>query len=158
MTNLKSQYADEIISNMVETLGNAEFNNVFNKTASLDKVAGSEAFNTFNQMLPKAKDGMEVEEFFRTYSPGMTGAEKESATEAKNKKIQELSGHAAPGSTVPQADDCKDCGCMEEKDEKVAASFALNHLIKIADTLDKKGFKTLANIIDEAMSKVAEKK
>jgi len=58
MTNLKSQYADEIISNMVETLGNAEFNNVFNKTASLDRIA-SEAFNTFNQMLPKAKDGID---------------------------------------------------------------------------------------------------
>lgn len=158
MTNLKSQNIDEIIRNMVDTLGDKEFNSVFNKTASLNKIA-SDAFKTFSQMLPKAKDGVEVEEFFRSYSPGMTDAEKESATEAKNKKIQELSGHAAPGSTVPQADDCQDCmeGTLNEE-EKVAAAFALNHLIKIADTLDKKGFKTLANIIDEAMSKVAEKK
>ena len=158
MTNLKAQNIDEIIRGMVDTLGDKEFNSVFNKTASLNKIS-SDAFNTFSQMLPKAKDGIEAEELFRTYSPGMTDAEKESATEAKNKKIKELTGHSAPGSTIPQADDCPECmeGMLNEK-EKVAASFALNHLIKIADTLDKKGFKTLANIIDEAMSKVAEKK
>lgn len=158
MTNLKSQYADEIIKNMVNNLNDEEFRNIF-KSASFEKEAQSDAFKTFYQMLPKANDSVEVEEFFRTYAPGMMGAEREVAEEAKNKRIKELSGHAAPGSSLPPAadDECLDCEDLSDE-STIAIGFALNHLVKISDALDKNGFNKLANFVDETMEKISKYK
>jgi hypothetical protein len=99
------------------------------------------------------------------------------AKKAQAAKAKEL---GLPGYSVPFADDdddddekeckctcgkcrCKQCDCGDScndynGEEIVAAKFTLGQLIKIADTLDKRGFKTIASVIDETILKIAKKK
>lgn len=42
--------------------------------------------------------------------------------------------------------------------EAIAADFAMKHLVNVADALDGKGFKDVANLVDEALQKLAAKK
>lgn len=123
MTSLKMKYADEIAENMIKALGDNEFTNMFNKTAS-------------------------------------------------SKEEECMSEDCMEGSEMMACDVCneKPCRCREQRcegcgkmpcvcaQEVVAAEFALNKLVKIADTLDNKGFNSIANILDETMEKLAKKK
>jgi len=165
MTSLKIKYANEIAEAMAEALGNEEFTSVFHKQASITKEAGP-ALEAYKGDLTGVKDdnGLKM-----VWSKHLSALEKEenveegtlqAATCAQAAKAKEL---GLPGYQVPgcAADDTQ---MAEDKEEEVddqfavAADFTLNHLAKLANTLDGKGFEKLADIVDEAMRKVAEKK
>jgi len=127
-------------------------------------------YSQFMDLLSRAEDANQVMELLNTYKPGMSDAQAESAEEAANSKFNELKGHGMPGTVVPADDSCALCGQLKKDEDEepvemawdaksmVAADFAMNHLVKVADILDGKGFNDIANLIDEALTKLAQKK
>ena len=169
MTSLLIKNANEIAEAMAKTLGDTEFTNMF-KTASLEKVAGP-VFEAFKVAVDAAvKAGTDLEQVYTTHL-GMLQKEENTEPGTIDKARAYMAekartpGHRQPGQSFPQAADAEPCmsaDCMEsmmaDDKEKVAANFALSHLAKIADTLDKQGFERLANYIDVTMEHIASKK
>ena len=182
MTSLKVKYANEIAEAMAKSLGDEEFINLFHKTASIEKEASPEydefvkKFKEYQDapgpggkenVRDKAEDALNRVKDPQEKATGenliKTWYEKEQQagikTEPKGQLAEDcMSADCMEGMLAK--DCCPECGekkCMCDK-QSVAAEFALNHLVKLADTLDKRGFNMLANMIDEATLKVAKKK
>jgi hypothetical protein len=169
MTSLKVKYADEIAESMAKTLGDEEFLRIHR--VAFDKKAATPAAEEFYRQLPNANSVSEIDALVAKYAPQMSPAEKEQAVEDAEKKKEEISGSKGPGTTVPEISDtqfadegdgCPESDCNEEfaidPRTLVAIDYTLNHLVKIADVLDKNGFNEIANLIDEASKKIAGKK
>ncbi len=185
MTSLKAKYSNEIAEEMERLLNNKEFVGIFNKTASLDKEAGS-ALEAYKKDLEAAKDEAAVKAAWTKHTSALEAEEnKEEGAISAAKKAQAAKAKSLqlPGYSVPMANDgqhaedegcvsadcseglmakdtCPECcktECQCSKEEK-AAEFTLNNLIKIADALDGRGFNTLANMVDDVITKVSKKK
>jgi len=171
MTSLKVQYANEIAEAMAKRLGDDEFLSVFQKSASLQKEAGA-ALEAYKADLANVKDKAGLDAAWNKHV-GKVTQEEESLQEmtclqATKAKELSLPGYATPGCTDDEqrAEDAEQAAdeqhaCPEREEMPawdIAADFTLAHLAKVADALDSKGFKTLANDIDEIMLKIAKKK
>lgn len=167
MTSLLIKHANEIAESMAKTLGDENFTNLF-KTASIEKAAGPtlEAFKKAIDMAVAA--GTDLEQVWTKFLGSLQVEENiEPGTMDKARAYMaekaRTPGHRQPGQSFPQADDeCMSADCMEgmmaNDHETIAAEFVLNHLAKIADVLDGRGFDRLANIVDETMQKIASQK
>lgn len=167
-TSLKMRYADEIAAAMSQTLENKDFMNQFTKTAALsheDEVRQAIAQGEKTQCVG----------LYNTY---FGGGESDSALQLELndkygedgaiKVTNELRGNLykicnpGPGESVPPMnandDECPECGDAEAPQLDVAVGFAMEHLVKVADALDGRGFSVIAGIIDEALEKLASKK
>jgi hypothetical protein len=183
MTSLKVKYANEIAEAMAKSLGDEEFVNLFHKTASIEKEASPE----YDEFVKKFKEyqgspGPGGKENVRDKAEDALKRVKDAKEKATGEKLikdwynkeQQAGIKTTPKGQLAE-DDCMSADCMEgmlakdccpECDKKecvcgkqaVAAEFALNHLVKLADTLDKQGFDVLANMVDEVTLKVAKKK
>lgn len=157
MTSLKIKYANEMIESMAKSLGDEEFTKLF-KSASLEKIAGQalDAFKKDADMAVQAGTDLEL-----VYTKHLGALQQEENTtpgtieQARRYMASKAAtpGHRQPGQVMPEADDC----CMDTGKEMVAAEFAVEHLVKIADALDKQGFETLANYIDVTIEHITSK-
>lgn len=157
MTSLKIQYANEIAESMAKSLGSEEFTKIF-KTASIEKEAGV-ALETFKKDVDVAvSKGTDLELVYTKHLGALQkeeNAEPGTINKARAYMAEKARGKQ-PGMAYPEADD--ECCSMDSDDKMdVAADFALEHLVKVADALDNKGFVEFAEIIDEALQKVAKK-
>jgi hypothetical protein len=161
------RYADEIVSAMSQKLESKEFMNQFTKIAEL----------SHEEEVRKAIAQGDRSFCAGVYNTYFGGGEGDSTlqSELKNKYgeneamqiTNELRGNLykicnpGPGESVPPVaadDSCAECGDAQEPKMDVAVGFAMQHLTKVADALDNRGFKTIAKIIDEALEKLATKK
>jgi len=158
-TSLKNKHADEILEAMAEQLGDESFTDLFHKEASLKKEAAG-ALAAFKKELAGAKDANQVTQIYNKHLDALKAADKEAgaggnvdaATQARQDKLKELK---KPGETMPPA--AADGQLVDDR-EAIAADFALKHLVKVADTLDKQGFDAMASLLDETIERVAKKK
>jgi hypothetical protein len=167
-TSLKEKDANEIAEAMAKALGDDIFN-----TASVDKEAQSDAFNSFHGEIGDSREYDTLVMAYNKWGPGMSSAEKESAVN----EVEKRSGRRPPGERVPPAADdqpvsdmvqdaktceqgcmCPKCASLVDDQTVVALDFAMGHLIKVADALDKKGFAGVAGMVDETIEKLAAKK
>jgi hypothetical protein len=138
------------------------------RTASMNKKAGV-ALETFKKDIdalpePKKEKGAEMEAI---YTKHLDALQKEENIEPGTitKAREHMAGTGTPGMGMPPADDKEmtekdeeECVyCMDEK-TSVALDFTVNNLVKLADALDSNGFSGIANLLDEAIEKVAAKK
>lgn len=164
MTSLMVKYANEIAETMAKSLSNEEFTRIF-KTAANEEGPALKNFKTaIDQAIQRGEDINLV------YNNWLAKLQEEdgqfgSIEKAKQYMAQKAStpGHRQPGHVFPEADDeCLTADCMEgmmaNDEEKIAAEFTLNHLAKIADVLDSRGFSKLANALDETMQKITSQK
>lgn len=177
-TSLKVQYANEIAEAMAKALGEK-----FEKTASFEKVAGPVLEQFKGALLAIKGDAGKVDALWNQYLSLLEQEENEFPGTVEDAVRAREEARGGPGTSIPPAaedagvqeaaDACPVCGRkveeVEESEEEmeplawdgeavVAADFAMNHLIKVADILDGKGFKNVANLIDEALQKLAAKK
>jgi len=164
MTSLKIKYANEIAEAMAKTLGDGEFTSVFLKEADMGR--GSPAFTKFVGDFPAAAD---KETGLAIWNENSGGFEEEEVPMAQKMWADKFGQPVPP---VSQADDVQmvedeqlatdPCVCEKEEEADdhfdIAADFTLEHLAKLADTLDRKGFSKIADVIDETMKTIASKK
>jgi hypothetical protein len=158
--SLKVRYADEIVEAMASQLQDESFMGVFQKEASLRREAGAALVAFKKDEDAGVQVGTDLDKIYTKHLPSLQAEEnKEQGTISEARKYMaekaRTPGHRQPGLAYPEADDDA-CECDGKMG--VAADFALQHLVKVADALDKHGFATLANELDEAMQKIAAKK
>lgn len=168
-TSLKNKYANDIVEAMMKKLNDESFTDLFHKEASLNK----EGVGQYETMLIgdiKNLKGANYNEWVAIRNKWFGGGENQSALLAEMKKTYgEMHADEVYNKYNDQvdalepsaaADDQKACAPKEMANdyEVVAAEFAIKHLIKIADTLDNRGFKDMAGLLDETIEKVAKKK
>lgn len=172
--SLKHIYADEIAAAMASTLENEDFIGQFKK----------EAAGSHEETLREAIEGGNKEHCTLVYNTYFSGGEGDTALQAElsekygDDKAMEVTHelrsslykvcNPGPGSAFPAAadddsdgcsaeDDCAECGDLD-RETGIALAFAMDNLVKVANALDNRGFSTMANIIDEAVEKLAAKK
>jgi hypothetical protein len=174
-TSLKVQCANEIAEAMAEALG-----------SDFVKTAAGPALEAYKADLAKAMDEDALKELWNKHMDALN--QEESTDEALKLQAVKASELGIPGYATPMADDMQEADCekcefcgqevpkKEEKPESlpsggeplepmawdaqttVAADFAIQHLVKVADALDGKGFTAVANLVDEALEKLAKGK
>lgn len=169
MTSLKVQNANEIVTEMVKTLGDEKFMGLFKK-AFVEKEAAGPALEAYKADLASVKDENGLKGAWNKHQDALNQEKSTNqALQLQAAKAKELGlpGYTTPADDVCEAEDfaedvtpaddmeqaCPICG-----KERLAADFAINHLVKIADALDKHGFTNVANLVDEATIKIAKKK
>jgi len=171
MTSLKAQYANEIAEAMAKTLGDEEFLGIFKK-ASFEKEAAGPALQAFTNAVNAVKgDAAKIDALWNQHLPALQKEENEMPGTLEAAARAREAAKGGPGTTIPPAAEDEECMAKDESEEesetetcpvcgkqRLAADFALGHLVKIADALDNNGFSSLANIVDEAMTKIAKKK
>lgn len=166
-TSLKIQYADEIAEAMAQALGN-----------DFIKTAGGSALMAYQADLANAKDENDLKLIWNKHMDALNQEEStDEALKLQAEKAHELGlhGYATPG-LADDKDVCELCGQKIYKDDELpveeeepelmacdgqttaAANFAMNHLVRIADALDGKGFGKIANVIDKTLEKLAKYK
>lgn len=164
--SLKIRHADEIVADMVNTLDNKEFTGLF-RTAS----------GSHEEALRDAISSEDSSRCLDLYSHYFAGGEGDTALQAelsdkygddqalaltKNLRTElHKICNPGPGSVMPADDkgeeECKECGDKDHETD-IALAFAMNHLVKVADALDGRGFVGIASVVDEAVEKLAAKK
>lgn len=151
--SVKSHYADEITEAMVNILNDGEFKQI-HKTAGFTKEAGP-ALETFKQELAVSDD---IDGVWTKHLPALQQEENlepgvlQLAVDAKEARAKEL---GKPGYTVPRLADDEE---MADDNFTVAADFAMDHMVKLADALDNRGFSVLASAVDETIEKISKYK
>lgn len=160
---LKVQSADEIVEAMIKTLGE-----------DFVKEAAGPALEAYKSDLASAADENGLINAWNKHMDALN--QEESTNEALKLQAEKASELGIPGYTSP-ADDkkcCPECGKElpeelpaggEEIEEmawdaktNIAAQFAMKQLSKISNSLDNNGFNIVADIVDEALNKIASKK
>jgi hypothetical protein len=174
-TSLKIQHADEILEAMAMALGE-----------KLEKTAAGSALEAYKAALASVVDENGLINAWKMHMDALN--QEESTNEALQLQAAKARELGLPGYATPTADDvqmaeekvCELCGQVVKEQEpepmpvepdegepepmawdaptSVAADFAMKQLVKVADALDGKGFKEVANLIDEALQKLASKK
>lgn len=159
MTSLKVRYADEIMDAMAKQLQDESFVSLF-KTAELKKEAGS-ALEAYKAALGTVKNKAELDAAWAKHHDSVLQEENkeegvlQKMTCLQTAKAREL---GLPGYATPGCADDAPATCECDENMQVAAEFAIENLVKIADALDTNGYADLANFVDEAMQKIASKK
>jgi hypothetical protein len=169
-TSLKVQCANEIAEAMAKALG-----------SNFVKTAAGPALMAYQSALAGVTDENSLKTLWNKHVDALN--QEESTNEALKLQADKASELGFPGYATPMADDvqyadtrCKCCGQEIEKQlepgdvegqpaepaawdakDAVAVSFAIQHLTKIADALDGKGFTAVANLVDETLQKLAKK-
>ena len=185
MTSLKVKDANEIAEAMAKALGGDLFKEASLKKEAMGaletKLVG---FITASKVKPPTYDvwmqwwnayfgGGDVQskfsaEMYETYK----GANADVKINEYRNTVDALKPKAADDQAAedveqdakcPEGCDCAKCACADDQpapDENtvVALDFAMGHLIKVADALDKKGFAGVARMVDETIEKLAAKK
>lgn len=165
-TSLKVQYANEIAEAMAKALGE-----------NFTKLAAGPALEAYKADLAGIEDENGLKNIWNKHMDALNQEEStDEALKLQSMKANELGlpGYATPMADDEQGVDCDLCGEELPKDEAeplpsggekfepmaqaIAAEFAMQHLVKVADALDGRGFKDVANLIDEALEKLAKKK
>jgi hypothetical protein len=168
-TSLKVHCANESAEAMAEALG-----------SNFVKIAAGPALMAYQSGLAGVMDENSLKDLWNKHMDALN--QEESTNEALKLQSAKAAELGLPGYATPMADDvekCELCGQdILKKDEKpeplptegepaelmswdsqtaVAANFAIQHLIKVADALDGKGFTSVANLVDEALKKLSNK-
>jgi hypothetical protein len=130
---MNTRYADELASYVLSSL------NI--KTASV-KTAGS-GLDAYKVDLDKCVDENGLKLTWNKHLDALN--QEESTGEALKLQAEKARQLGLPGYATPLADD----------KEVVARQFAVSQLVKIADVLDSRGFKSVANVIDETIAKLS---
>jgi len=166
--SLKIEHANEIAEAMAKTLGE-----------NFVKQAAGPALEGYKAALGGAEDENSLKTVWNEFLDALN--QEESTNEALKFQAEKARELGLPGYATPMADDatqeadtCALCGQKKEQEPEalpsgdeevepmawdaqsmVAADFAMNHLVKVADALDGKGFTVVANLIDEALKRLA---
>lgn len=185
--SLKHKYADEIAAAMVKSLEDKAFMGQFTKEAGASHEASlreaivrgdkAECVKLMNTYFGGGEGDTALQAELRTRH----GSD-DKAIEVTSELRRALSAvcESGIGTAVPPMaadDECekchgKECKCDKEKEEdcqdcgdngldpntEIALAFAMDHLVKVADALDGRGFAGVAEIVDEAVEKLASKK
>lgn len=176
-TSLKIQHADEILEAMAEALGE-----------KMTKEAAGPALEAYKAALGTVQDENGLKLVWNKFLDALNQEESTNeALQLQAAKARELGlpGYATPAMSddvqMVDTEECELCGQKvvkeqapdempvapgEDKPEPMAwdvqtlaaAKFAMKHLVKVADALDGKGFKEVADLVDEAVQKLASKK
>jgi len=170
-TSLKVQCANEIAEAMAEALG-----------SNFIKTAAGPALVAYQSALAGIADEDSLKNLWNRSQDDLN--QEESTDEALKLQAAKASELGLPGYATPMADDMQEADCpkcelcgQKIKQEKepdlmpaggeeaepmawdaqtsVAADFAMQHLVKVADALDGKGFSAVANLVDEALQNLA---
>ena len=174
--SLKNRYADEIAAAMAKSLEDETFLGQFTKEA------GASHESNLREAIARG-DKEECIGLMNTYFGGGGGdtalqaelkanhGSDDEAIKVTNELRSALSAvcESGPGTAVPpmaaddeceEEADCQDCGDADTfaPDTEIALAFAMDHLVKVANALDNRGFAGVAEIVDEAVEKLAAKK
>jgi hypothetical protein len=168
MTTLKTYHADEIASALDAQLKDEGFIGMYKQAQApvanwWDKGPTAKAFKA---EVDAAKTTAEVDAVQNKYLGGGDLTTKlgqegiDDHTPLRNYADQ-AAGQKAPAADdkdgCPQHDEAKD-GCPECADAAnlaVAIDFAIRHIVKVADALDRTGYVGVAGVLDEAAQKLA---
>lgn len=175
MTTLKTYHADEIASAMSAQLKDEGFVGLYRKAEAnwWQKGPASRAFKTEMDAAKTQQEAVAVHnKWLASGSEGATKLGKEhddftplieyseerrmklgsqSAEDAKDSRCARCGKEScACDQAVDGRSDCTDGGALT-----VAIDFAIRHMVKVADALDKTGFVGVASLIDETLQKLA---
>lgn len=175
MTSLKRQDADEIMDAMAKALGGE-----FLKEASVEKEAQGMSLELLTALMHeeyrkgKAQyDAMDAAQASKAISTKIWNENLADIQAQENKEpgFLERAADLRDSYMVPKraaddgaaeqpCDDCEEQAAQDQPDAHTALAidFAMDHLVKIADALDNKGFAGVASIVDETIEKLAAKK
>lgn len=166
MTTLKTYYADEIASALDAQLKDESFVGLYKKAQA--PVAPSAAAQwwtkgptakAFKDKVDAAKTSQEIDVVVDTLNDpdtktklGQEGISDEAELQsyAYSKKMQD----AKDGEPCAHDDDemCPECA---DPGLAIAVDFAIRHVVKVADALDKAGYVGVAGALDETLRKLA---
>jgi len=174
MTTLKTYHADEIASAMSAQLGNEEFVGLYRKAEATWWQKGPSS-QTFKAEMDAAKTPAEAvaihNKWLASGSEGATKLGKEHddfspLVDYSEERRMQLGGQKAEDAAqeadkgCPKHPEAQD-GCPECADAAdgvglaVAIDFAIRHIVKVADALDKVGYVGVAGALDETLQKLA---
>lgn len=164
--SLRMKYANDIAEAMASSLQDTEFTGIF-KAAALEKFAG-QAFDAFKadvdaEVAAARAEKRAIGDLRAIYTKHLPALQQEENTEpgTLNKAQAYMAsvaktpgGTQQPGTTFPPAadDECVNC---DDPQTTIARNFTIEKLVKLADTLDAKGFIGLASALDETIQKIA---
>lgn len=172
MTTLKTYHADEIASAMSDQLKNQEFVGLYRKAEAAwwQKGPASQAFKAEMDAAKTQQEAVAVHnKWLAAGSEGATKLGKEhddftplvEYSEERRMKLgqtaEDGAGQEARDEGCPKHPEAQD-GCPECADAgglAVAIDFAIRHVVKVADALDKAGFVGVAGALDETLRKLA---
>jgi hypothetical protein len=173
MTTLKTYYADEIASALDAQLKDESFVGLYKKAQTAGwwtKGAASQAFKAEMDAAKTAQEAAAVHnKWLASGSEGATQLGKEhddfseliDYSEDKRQKLTqpqaaEDDGCAAAKDGEPCAhDDDEMCPKCSDPGLAIAVDFAIRHVVKVADALDKAGYIGVAGALDETLQKLA---
>jgi len=172
MTSLKVKDANEIVEAMAKALGGD-----FLKTAAgamslelLTSLMHSEYMSKKAQYDAMGPDKASEAVAAVVWNANLSGIQAQENVEPGflQKAADLRDSYMVPSQSADDVQNCDEgCECpkcagkeAEPMDEKTAAAvtFAMNHLVKVADALDKGGFAGVAGLVDETINKLAGKK